>query len=590
MHYKTRRLISISILPLALAFITNKVLAKDTLPGRLVFLGKTADLSKSVWLSVTSAGSFEIQAQGQQVVDQFDKSKRGLHVTLSPFVSNGGGEPHSLFEISGNKPILIDKQNQQGGFIFPPFNQLPPLLRPPSGHMPTLPGGIRPPTGTIPPSGIMPSMPGGVRPPTANLSPGGITPSVPGGVRPPTANLAPGGITPSVPGGVRPPTANLSPGGITPSVPGGVRPPTANLAPGGITPSVPGGVRPPTANLSPDGITPSVPNSVTPPIASLPPGSLNPGETIPTAPPTINGNTQETSNNIASNESSFSSLDDQAPITQGRQFEPETRWNIWGDSHYYNIEDNRFDLDLKGTATDVTFGGDRRISNKLVTGVMLSLRDNWTSSFNDNMKSNSKGFTAGPYLGYQLSSAWALNASITYGILQNSNDILILKSNYLSQLYSASLSAIGQYTFGKVRIRPKPSVSLTHFRNNAYDMKGILLGKSFEIPMASDNFNYGLAQAAVEINRDFVFENKALIQPYTEVGLNYEFARPNKGQMVTGDLTLAATPPQLGTVTLGARTLTSKSLFIEISASYQSIGQSDLNLWQGRLYLSYAFN
>ena len=293
--------------------------------GSLYYLGNTSNASNSVWISATSAGSFRLDAaQGNTTVDQWSKANRGLNLSLSPFVSNGNGGTHKLYDTTGNKDCLLDTQNQKAGITLPPhitfpnlkppglvvppigklfpgFSTLTPMLpggvkppigtlpKPPTGIMPTLPGGVTPPIGRLPPvTGITPTVPGGVTPPIGTLPPvTGITPTVPGGVTPPIGTLPPvTGITPTVPGGVTPPIGTLPPvTGITPTVPGGVTPPIGTLPPvTGITPTVPGGVTPPIGTLPPvTGITPTVPGGVTPPIGTLPPG----GETITPTRPTV---------------------------------------------------------------------------------------------------------------------------------------------------------------------------------------------------------------------------------------------------------------------------------------------------------------
>jgi hypothetical protein len=65
--------------------------------GGLIYLGNTRDASDSVWLSATSPGLFELDsAKGNTFVDSWEKDKRGLHLSLSPDVSNGNGGTHKL--------------------------------------------------------------------------------------------------------------------------------------------------------------------------------------------------------------------------------------------------------------------------------------------------------------------------------------------------------------------------------------------------------------------------------------------------------------------------------------------------------------
>jgi hypothetical protein len=125
----------------------------EKVEGKLVFLGVTNDSSRSVWISVTTAGSFRLEAQGSQVVDQWEKMQRGLHLSLSPFVSQGSGGTHFLVNAANNKNL--DSQNQQGGIVFPPLPTLPPgVVTPPIVVYPEHPIVIPP-----GPGGMLPVVP-----------------------------------------------------------------------------------------------------------------------------------------------------------------------------------------------------------------------------------------------------------------------------------------------------------------------------------------------------------------------------------------------------------------------------------------------
>ena len=68
--------------------------------GRLRFLGTTHEQERSLWLSATSSGSFQLQsAAGSEIVDEWNRKSRGLRLSASPFVSNGSGGTHKLLEI-----------------------------------------------------------------------------------------------------------------------------------------------------------------------------------------------------------------------------------------------------------------------------------------------------------------------------------------------------------------------------------------------------------------------------------------------------------------------------------------------------------
>ena len=77
--------------------------------------------------------------------------------------------------------------------------------------------------------------------------------------------------------------------------------------------------------------------------------------------------------------------------------------------------------------------------------------------------------------------------------------------------------------------------------------------------------------------------------PFAELGVRYEFERPNDGKILTGNLTLQDTSPWAGQARLGVRTLLSRQMFVEAGLGYLSIGQKDLDVVEGRVFLSVAF-
>lgn len=494
--------------------------------GGLIFLGKTADSSRSVWLSGTGAGSFELQAPGNVVVDAWNKNRRGLRVSISPVVSNGNGSPHSLVDTSG-PPCELAKTNQQGGFTFPQI-QLPPRLPP----------GLRPPGGN-----------GG--------HPGGG-----GGSEPPV------GVMPTVPGGVTPPIATLPPVGVMPTVPGGVTPPIGTLPPSGVTPGVPGGVTPPIATLPPSGVTPGAPSGVTPPIATLPPQS---GTTTTRSAP------EDNSFGVAS-------------ITPGRKFALSPEWNVWVDSRGSSSADRRHELDVNGTFLNTTIGADKRVREDLVAGLMVILEKTRSGGFDGDLHYDSSGFSIGPYLAYRLSREWTFDASFSLGRTENEQRIVGLTGRYATYKSALSLSVTGDYALGESRLYPKLQISHSHFRNEAYELSGSIGGTPIAVSMEKDSFKYGVAESTVELNRAFRVGGGMLVIPFAELGARYEYQRPNDGQIVSGSLTMESTSPWAGSLRAGVRSLLTPKMFLEAGVGYLSLGQKDLDVWEGRLFLSFALD
>lgn len=341
-------------------------------------------------------------------------------------------------------------------------------------------------------------------------------------------------------------------------------------------------------------IPPGSPGTPTHPIA-IPPGS--PG--TPTHPIVISpdsgppeGIASSGSNQVSSNYSSQNDMtgnfDQPAPITPARQFD-EDAWNVWSDNYYFGIRDGRNDVNTNGGATNFTVGADRHITNRLVGGLSLSTAHLNATAYNGGLENNVRGYKAGPYLGYQLSQKWAINGFVNFGRLENHNIISTLNSQYVTTLVNATLQAIGLYQFGAYQIRPQPLISYSYFRNPTYDFNGSIGTVPVQITRQAEHFTLGVAELKFENNYTFETKKGNLIQPYTEVGVDYAFARPSDDQIYSGNLALGNVPKVSGLFTLGLRAIYEKKLMIQASGSYLSIGASGLDLWDARLLISYSF-
>lgn len=165
----------------------------------------------------------------------------------------------------------------------------------------------------------------------------------------------------------------------------------------------------------------------------------------------------------------------------------------------------------------------------------------------------------------------------------------MLNGSYQSRLWSGNVTAHGQYTFGEYYVRPKVSVSYAHGENDAYDLEGDIIGIPVEVRFPKYDDNYGVMDFSTEFSRIFTLRNGGRLMPYIELGVAYEFERPNDGKILTSDLTWKTTSAWSGNVRVGARALVAENLQIDASAGYLSIGHDDLNVWEGKLQISYGF-
>lgn len=529
---------SLRVIALATVIALHTTPAMADPSGQLVFLGWTADGQHSLWLSAVSPGQFEVESAKQsQIYDSWSQGHQGLHLTVSLEVQNGG--THKLYayiDSSSGKRVLLDTDNQQAGhFTFP--NTFPP---------PSLPS--KP---TLPPTGVMPTRPGGVQPPIATLPPTGVMPTRPGGVQPPIATLPPKGVMPTLPGGVQPPIGTLPPGELLPN--------------------------------------PGLPQPL-----------------VPVSPLAVVGAGQQASERALNDRVLCVMADERAqlppeqrdqypdcPFTRtdlAAQAQPAVRqWSLWGDEVYYDISDHREGANVSGSTNVFSLGAETRLNPELSVGFIVSRVDSKVESFNGGMRLAAGGYNIGPYLVYQASERWMLDATLMYGWMDNEQDLLFLSGDYGSRSLSGSLGTTGQYFWEQLSVRPRLALNYSHSHSEGYPLQGDYQGLALKLDRESDSYNQGNLIGSVEFSRIYHTSGGLPLMPYGELGVDYGFERPNDGYILTGNLDSARTEPLSGTVRLGLRTLLDGSTTLTTSAGYLSLGQDGLNIWEWRINLSKPF-
>ncbi|CAN7169916.1 autotransporter outer membrane beta-barrel domain-containing protein [Rhizobium sp. LjRoot254] len=497
--------------------------------GGLAYLGNVKDGTRSVWLSGTTAGVFGLEsAQGGQTVDNWTKDTRGLHLSLSPFVSNGNGGTHKLYDLSGKKPCLLDTQNQKRALIPPDFTF--PEGRP-DNHLPRV----------FPDFALPEGRPDNDLPHVIDLPEG-----------------RPDNDLPHV--------INLPEG-----------------RPDNDLPIIPPGWR--------DG-TPDTDDTSQPDRSAIKGARVRPVRTTRDCvdPRSVDEN-QKREQPICRElvpEEAASQLS-QVPLTPGRDLPAPSPWNFWWDTQFTDISDDRHGRDSDTLARSLTLGLDRRITDNFVLGMSLALEDSSTGSFNETLNIDTEGFSVGPYAAYRLTKHWAVDASLTYGRYSNDVNLSVLDGNYDSEKFSGSVTLQGQYQYGEYFFRPRTTVNFSHVESDSYDLSGRLLNLPVSLSLAGDSFNYGVLDLATEVSRYVRLPGGKPIVVFGELGAHYEFERPGGGKILTADLSEVTTSPWTFSARSGFRTLLKDNLQVEATVGYLSLGQTNLDVWEGKLRVSWAF-
>ena len=138
-------------------------------------------------------------------------------------------------------------------------------------------------------------------------------------------------------------------------------------------------------------------------------------------------------------------------------------------------------------------------------------------------------------------------------------------------------------------VRPKASVTLSHVDGENYDLSGSILNLPMSVSLPGDSYNYGVLDLSTEVSRFFRLPDGQPFLVFAELGAQYEFERPNDGKILTGDLSEVTPSPWAFLLRSGFRVLLNDNLQIEATGGYLSLGQKDLDVWQGKLHVAWSF-
>jgi outer membrane autotransporter protein len=347
--------------------------------------------------------------------------------------------------------------------------------------------------------------------------------------------------------------------------------------------------------LPPTGVTPEVPVVPRPPIAVLPPGQRD-GSTA--GSPAVLAASVPCAGRVAGPDgvageqagpcvAPDGTPENEVPLTPGRDLVAKSDWNAWADTRYLRIDDHRGRFENKARNGTLTVGFDRLIDSGIAAGIMASLFDGTNRRFSGFVSLDSTGVLVGPYLSYRLSQAWSLFGSATIGTQRDEHRVVSLVGSGDALLYGANLNALGQYEVAESTfLRPRVGISYQHKDARSFALSGPVLGRSVRVDLDRQSSDSMIAEASLEVNSILRGEKDRLFVPFIEAGIRYTHLWP---EISGSTLTQVTGVDWQGILRLGGRALLGPTTQIEINASYQSIGVSNLDIWEAGIFVSHAF-
>ncbi|NOD74779.1 autotransporter domain-containing protein [Ruegeria sp. HKCCD4332] len=499
--------------------------------GELFYIGRTPDSSSSVWLSATEQGDYRLEAaQRNTTVDTWAKSRRGVHLSYSPFVSNGNGGVHRLFAVGGapnGRDCLIDTQNQQRNWSLP------------GGGGGSGGGG----GGGSGGSGGGFGGGGGSGGSGGGFGGGGGSGGSGGGFGGGGGSGGSGGGFGGG-GGSGGSGGGFGGGGGSGGTGGG-------FGGGGTTATLPR-TQPQGASAGAYAVGVECVDAAT---GKLDAALCDPTVTAPIAGP---------------------------PLTEGRDLAPPSTWNVWTDFTYTEIEDTRGVTEVDVNDNYFAAGFDRLVTPDLVIGFQVEYEDLDVEGFQGQFRQDTKGLAVGPYFAWRMSERWVLNGLATVGEFSTDANVLGLTGDFDRTRWRANLEAVGQYEAGRFLLRPSVAFDYYNYSAEDYDLSGSLAGVPVNIIGEVASATYSALTPELEVSRPFV-TSRSIVSPFATLSATYWLDRDNIG--IGGgsqtDLTWATR--------VGVRGRASEAVFFEATLGYLSLFEDDLDATEASIFLSVNF-
>lgn len=203
-------------------------------------------------------------------------------------------------------------------------------------------------------------------------------------------------------------------------------------------------------------------------------------------------------------------------------YEIASPWDIWVEVRYSAFDDDTAGLDRKGHVGVLYLGGDYRVTQNMIVGVLVQLDRAKDDSDVYTSKVAGNGWLAGPYMSariddnvyFDLRAAWGRSSnSLTHTNTETSGDF-----DTTRWLVKGTLS--GNWVFDYWRITPSAELAYAEESQNAFiNSAGTLI--------AGQDVSLGRLQFGPEIGYRFAHSADTFIEPFAGIKGVWDFADPD---------------------------------------------------------------
>ncbi|MBS7791795.1 autotransporter outer membrane beta-barrel domain-containing protein [Roseococcus sp. SDR] len=257
------------------------------------------------------------------------------------------------------------------------------------------------------------------------------------------------------------------------------------------------------------------------------------------------------------------------------------RWNIWGSPRYVGGRNTSAGVSVSGDYFELTGGLDFCITDNVILGLAVSGDRQESQSRAYGLNMNRDGWSLGPYLGWRIRPTTVFDIWSGYAGSKQKLNVPGESGSYGTERWFLAANLTEIVTTPWAEFRPR----LTYLRTN--DWAGAFTSTA-GTRYLSDSYQQSSLSASVGVSQPFRLENGMVLRPFLRAGATYLLDQAvNAAPAANGtvqDLTRWS-----GQVRGGAALQISRNVEVSAQLGYLSLFVPNVNAWEGRALISFAF-
>jgi uncharacterized repeat protein (TIGR01451 family) len=256
-------------------------------------------------------------------------------------------------------------------------------------------------------------------------------------------------------------------------------------------------------------------------------------------------------------------------------------FDVWAEGSFAYYDNDVADARHRGHASMLYVGLDYQLHPAILVGMLVQF--DWMSESSTMLgtSASGQGWMAGPYMSARLTRNLFFDARAAWGRSDNRVDPLGIYTDSFStdrSLVSGKLT--GNWSFGALQFRPSAEVIYFHETQKAYV-------NQINIAIPEQSISLGRFTFGPEVAYRMRAPNGGIVEPFIGVKGVWDFAK-------TADTTVAGTVignnAFRGKLEGGATYTAPSGVSVRASVSYDGIGGSDFQSYQGRAFVAVPLN